>query len=104
MAKKGEILIIDDDRDDRELIEEVLQDLKVDNPLVAFPNGLEALDYLKASPGQPFLILCDINMPVMDGITLRKQVNDNEVLRKKSIPFVFLVPQLPLKRWKKLLK
>lgn len=90
MSKQGAILLIDDDRDDRELIEEVLNDVKAEHQVVSFASGEEALDYLKSATGQPFLILSDINMPVMDGIELRRQVNENEALRKKSIPFVFL--------------
>jgi DNA-binding NarL/FixJ family response regulator len=29
-------------------------------------------------------------MPVMDGLELRKSIDENEYLRRKSIPFVFL--------------
>jgi len=90
MSKKGPIILVEDDKDDQELIKEVLHSIGVLNKLICFSNGAEALDYLKTTIEQPFLILCDINMPVMDGITLRKHINNNERLRKKSIPFVFL--------------
>lgn len=90
MSKKGPIILVEDDKDDQELIKEILRSIGILNKLVCFSNGSEALDYLKTSIEQPFLILSDVNMPVMDGITLRKYINENERLRKKSIPFVFL--------------
>lgn len=90
MSKKGVILLIDDDRDDRELLEEVLKHLNIKNKILSFTDGRSALEYLKSTTDQPFLILSDINMPIMDGIELRKEVNADDVLRKKSIPFVFL--------------
>ena len=36
------------------------------------------------------MILCDINMPVMNGLELRQRINNDEEMRKKSIPFIFL--------------
>lgn len=72
------------------MIQLALNKLKVPNPQRFFPNGQEALNYLLTTGDQPFLILCDINMPLMNGIELRKQMNEDEYLKKKSIPFVFL--------------
>ena len=33
---------------------------------------------------QPFIILCDINMPVMSGLQLRDAINQDELLRKND--------------------
>ncbi|WP_121357704.1 response regulator [Flavisolibacter nicotianae] len=92
--KNGPILIIDDDEDDRELISEILESISVPNKLLTFSNGKEALTYLKELEGgnetQPFLILCDINMPVMNGLELRRQINESKELIERSIPFVYL--------------
>ena len=90
MSVKGPILSIEDDVDDQYLIRQVIRDLGVSNDLVFFSNGHEALAYLRTMVEQPFLILCDINMPLMDGIELREQICANETLERKSIPFVFL--------------
>ncbi len=90
--KNGPILLVDDDADDRELIAEILQQT-VSNEIISFSNGKDAFGFLcklTSADIQPFLILCDINMPVMTGLDLRQQIHDNEALRKKSIPFVFL--------------
>ncbi len=35
--------------------------------LMIFPNGKEALDYIKAEKNVPDVVLLDLNMPIMDG-------------------------------------
>lgn len=90
MSLKGPIISVEDDEDDQYLIRESLRALKLANELRFFSDGQSALDYLKIMTEQPFLILCDINMPVMNGLELRRNINQNENLRKKAIPFIFL--------------
>jgi len=90
MSVKGPIISIEDDFDDQFLIRSVVEELQIPNPLIFFSNGLEALLYLETTKEQPFVILCDINMPVMNGMELRDRIEENEFLRKKSIPFIFL--------------
>lgn len=90
MALQGPIISIEDDEDDQQLIEMAVNQLAIPNQLRFFQNGQEALDYLRTTQEQPFLILCDVNMPVMNGLELRKVINEEEYLRRKSIPFVFL--------------
>lgn len=83
------IVIVDDDMDDHFIFREIAKNINLTNELVFFRNGLEVLSYLKTTTQKPFIIFCDINMPNMDGLTLRRQINQDEYLRKKSIPFVF---------------
>jgi CheY-like chemotaxis protein len=90
MSVKGPIILIDDDEDDQFLIKNVMEELNVTNQLIIFENGLEAFNYLQVTTDQPFLIFCDVNMPVMNGLELREKIDQNEYLRKKSIPFVFV--------------
>lgn len=90
MALQGPIISVEDDEDDQHLIELAVQTLQITNSVRFFPNGQEALDYLETTTEKPLLILCDINMPVMNGLELRKRINENEWLRRKSIPFIFL--------------
>ena len=89
MSKKNPILIVEDDPDDRELIGEALKDSEILNPLKFFVNGEEAFEFLQNTAEQPFLILSDINLPLMTGIELREKIDSNNQLRKKNIPFVF---------------
>jgi CheY-like chemotaxis protein len=90
MPKSGPIIIVEDDTDDQDIMQEVLRDLHVSNPLRYFKNGKEALDYLYTTTEHPFLILCDINMPVMDGLELYTIIDKDPVLKEKNIPFIYL--------------
>lgn len=90
MAKNGPIILVEDDTDDQDIMHDVLRSLNVPNALVVFKNGKEAEAYLRTTTEQPFLILCDINMPVMNGLELRAIIENDPFLRGKSIPFVFL--------------
>ena len=84
------IISIEDDEDDQKFIAMALKELRVPNPLYFFSDGLAALPYLEAMTEQPFLILCDINMPLMNGMELRDHINRRVTLKKKCIPFVYL--------------
>lgn len=84
------IIVVDDDADDLDLITMTLEETHPHIEVKCFGNGAEALHYLSTTAEQTFLILSDINMPVLDGFALKKEINKNEALRKKSIPFIFL--------------
>ena len=83
------ILIVDDDMDDHYIFKEIAKKLNLSNQLLFFRNGNEVLPYLRTTEDKPFIIFCDMNMPQMDGLSLRKIINQEEYLRRKSIPFVF---------------
>jgi len=89
MSASGPIIIIEDDPDDKEIFEEVLKELGILNKLVWLINAPDAFTYLKTTEEQPFLIICDINLPVQNGIEFKRQVDNDPQLRKKSIPFIF---------------
>ena len=90
MSYSGPIICIEDDEDDQHLIRVAIQDLQVANELCFFSQGEPALQFLKTTLLKPFLILCDINLAGMSGIEFRKCLNENEYLRQKSIPFLFI--------------
>ncbi|SOD95169.1 CheY chemotaxis protein or a CheY-like REC (receiver) domain [Spirosoma fluviale] len=90
MTSKAPILVIEDDEDDQLFIQEALTSLAIVNPVVFFTNGVAAIEYLMASVEAPLVILCDVNMPAMNGLELRKLIDLNEYLKPKCIPFVFL--------------
>jgi CheY-like chemotaxis protein len=90
MMKEQPIIIIEDDSEDQELILEILRDLNVTNQLQTFSRCEHALVYLEEQKNQPFLIICDINVPGMKGIEFKKHLDRDPQTRLKSIPFVFL--------------
>lgn len=88
--KNGPIILVEDDIDDQEFIIDVLKLLEVQNEVKTFDNGQKAFDYLKIIDIQPFMIISDLNLPLMNGLQLKTEIEKNEVLRNKCIPFIFL--------------
>ncbi|NQZ31552.1 MAG: response regulator [Oceanospirillaceae bacterium] len=90
------IHMCDDDPDDQLLVSDALLEARLGNPIDFTQNGLELLQYLRREgefshlEGQPLpgLILLDLNMPVMDGREVLKELKNDEVF--KSIPIVVL--------------
>lgn len=89
MQKTGPIIVIEDDRDDQELLDEAFKTLNYPNKVIFFSDGYEALAYIEKTDVQPFLILSDINMPKINGFELRKKIHNNEELKVKCIPYLF---------------
>lgn len=82
--KKGKyILVADDNADMRQFITRLLQDQFI---VKTVPNGVEAWQEIQRS--QPDLVISDISMPQMDGISLVQQLRTEEHTR--SIPVIFL--------------
>ncbi len=89
MPLSGPIIFVEDDHDDQFIFREACEMLGIKNPLKFFNNAEAALEYLRKTEDKPFIIFCDINMPEKDGLEFRRTINDEEWLRKKSIPFIF---------------
>jgi CheY-like chemotaxis protein len=89
MKLTGPIIVIDDDKDDHEIIIEVCEQMNLRKYLKCFREGEEALEYLKNSQEYPCIILCDVNMPKITGFELRKIINANNTLRERTVPFIF---------------
>jgi CheY-like chemotaxis protein len=83
------IIVIDDDTDDHFIFTEVCRALRFQNEVKFFLNATSALNYLRSTEDEPFIIFSDINMPQLNGIELRKMIEKDEALRKKSIPLIF---------------
>ena len=89
MAKSGPIVVVEDDEDDVLFLSDTLKQLEVTNRLIWFPNSSNALDYLSTTTDKPFFILCDVNLPLRNGIEFKREIDNDPVLRKRSIPFIF---------------
>ena len=89
MARAGPIIIVDDDEDDQEIINDVLNQVASVNKRIFFSNCDAALLYLRTTSDQPFIILCDINLPKQNGLDFKREIDQDNYLRHKSIPFIF---------------
>jgi CheY-like chemotaxis protein len=90
MAKSGPIIIVEDDKDDQDTLRDALRELGTPNKLIFFDKCITALEYLKTTTEQPFIILSDVNLPAMSGLEFKRKIDGDPELRQKSIPFVFL--------------
>ncbi|HSD64515.1 MAG TPA: SpoIIE family protein phosphatase [Ignavibacteriaceae bacterium] len=82
--QNAKILVVDDEPDLQDLIRQKFRN-KIKSKEYEFQfamNGAEAMDKI-INDGTIDLILTDINMPVMDGLTLLSKINqlDNKILR-----------------------
>jgi two-component system chemotaxis response regulator CheY len=83
-------LIVDDSSVMRKIIERSLRQAGIDlEKVVEAGNGAEALGILRAN--RVDLILCDINMPVMDGLEFVRQMATVE--NAKGVPVVMITTE-----------
>jgi two-component SAPR family response regulator len=83
MSVKPLIVSIDDELNILKLVKLVLEPLYT---VLTFSDTRAALKTLQVS--RPDLILCDINMPSVDGFELHTMLRDHDTLR--SVPFIYL--------------
>lgn len=83
------IYIVDDDEDDQQIIQEAVAELGLTNELKFFYTAEAVLSQLRKNDLIPFIIISDINLPGMDGFTLREKILNESSMSDKSIPFIF---------------
>ena len=89
MNKRGPIIVIEDDEDDRLFMKDVFVELNYENKIIFFEDGQLALNHLINEEIEPFIIISDINMPILSGLALKEEIQKNENLRLKCIPYLF---------------
>ena len=90
------ILMADDDPDDRMLVRDALQESQSPHQLTCVEDGEELLDYLRHrgayssldESSRSYLILLDLNMPRKDGRETLREIKADPQLRR--IPVVIL--------------
>jgi two-component system chemotaxis response regulator CheY len=83
-------LIVDDSSVMRKIVERSLRQAGLDlSSVIEAGNGAEALGALDTNSVD--LILCDINMPVMDGLEFVRQIQGLEKLR--GVPVVMITTE-----------
>lgn len=81
------ILLADDDADDRLLFEEALMEVSEDARITTARNGEQLMGILnKTTPPPPHLIFLDLNMPLKNGFECLEELKASKKYR--SIPVV----------------
>jgi len=86
----GDIIIIDSDESDNEMFIQIAEELGIKDYLKIFTDGDAAIEHLKATTNKIGLIFCEIYLPKRTGMQLKLAMRDDDILRKKSIPFVLI--------------
>jgi len=83
-----QILMADDDADDRFLVQAAFEDNSIPNPVIFFEDGEELITHLSQNglEENPLLILLDLNMPKRDGREVLKLLRGNKVWN--AIPII----------------
>ena len=91
-AKPVSIVMIEDDEGHARLIEKNIRRAGVNNEIIPFTNGTEALAYLfgpdgsgMVSSGRQLLILLDLNLPDMGGVDSLEKVKANPHTKRSPV-------------------
>ena len=91
-ARPVSIVMIEDDEGHARLIEKNIRRAGVNNEIVPFANGTDALRYLlvedgsgDVSSGRQLLVLLDLNLPDMTGIDILEKLKANKHTRRSPI-------------------
>jgi CheY-like chemotaxis protein len=89
------IVMIEDDAGHARLIERNIRRAGVNNEIIPFTTGTDALDYVFGADGsgevsakRHLLVLLDLNLPDMTGVSILEKIKANEHTRR--IPVVVL--------------
>jgi CheY-like chemotaxis protein len=91
-AKPVTIVMIEDDEGHARLIEKNIRRAGVNNPIIPFTNGTSALDFLLgtdrsgvAQAGNQLLVLLDLNLPDMTGVSILEKVKSNTHIKRTPV-------------------
>lgn len=89
-SRSVRILLVEDDEFSIMAIRRCLRKNDIRAEMKVALNGLEALDILRGSGGEPaleppYLIVLDLNMPRMNGIEFLREIRKDEMLRKAVV-------------------
>lgn len=89
MSKYVQILLADDDQEDRFIMAEGFKELGLDNVISFVEDGTQVLDYLDAKGAEGLnLIILDLNMPRLNGTETLRVLKENP--KYFHIPVVIL--------------
>lgn len=81
-----EILLVDDDQDDRSIFSDALGELKIETSLTLLEDGRELVAYLEDPKTKiPDILFLDLNMPYKSGVECLKEIRQIEKFRSLSV-------------------
>jgi CheY-like chemotaxis protein len=96
-ARPVHIVMIDDDAADVAFTRDVLAEYRVSNRLTVLDDGLKAVRYLRRlapypDADRPDLVLLDLNLPGVDGLTLLDLIRADPNLRNLPVAVLTTAP------------
>ncbi len=80
------ILLADDDMDDRFFFDKALKEIPIASQLITFNNGEQLMEYLTAHAGQlPDILFLDLSMPRKTGFECLSEIKENEKLKGLTV-------------------
>ncbi len=84
-----DVFLVEDNEDDRFFTQRVLETSPWVHGVYGFSNAMDFVAYMEEHPqysqtGSPALIIIDLNMPRMDGLTLLGKIKSNSFLVKDA--------------------
>ena len=92
MEYNGPIVFIDDDPDDQLFFKPLLEEIAPENDIIIFSDGQKAIEFLRTTDQALFLIISEVSLNGMNGLELRRQIEADPLLRKKSHSVCLLYP------------
>jgi CheY-like chemotaxis protein len=92
--RERSLLLVEDNRDEEELVVRVLRKGNIKNPVIVCRDGAAALDYIFGTGGSagrnpgnfPAVTMLDLKLPKVDGLTILKRIRADE--RTRLMPVV----------------
>jgi CheY-like chemotaxis protein len=88
MNPNGPIVLIENDRDEAEILTELLYQISPQRQVILIEDSRKAVEVLQ-SCDKPFLIFSSINLAALNGLQLRAQILRDSVLARKCSPYIF---------------
>lgn len=85
----GTIILVDDHTYEADLLQIGIDKAGLEVNLKYFNSGEAAIDFLKQTKDKIFLIISDMNMPTMNGLQMKKLIDNDPEIKDKAIPFIF---------------
>jgi CheY-like chemotaxis protein len=81
-----EVLLVDDDSDDRNTFKDALSELKINTNLTMLEDGRNLLEYLENPANkQPDILFLDLNMPYKSGVECLIEIREHSKYNDLSI-------------------